>query len=244
MHFAQSKACAWVRTMEKTRISRALYLVDPEDVCGFDFGDCSCEIPLRNPRAVLEQIKCNAVVRRHAENNTARKHCTRLNLRPRGHKCNVVNSCNGLLCLSEPSRNDPFAVCNPITGEFVGLPRTCHIWNEDTFIDCGLGFSPRTNQYKVIRIFSQWRPTDPFFLRWHESTVAEVHTLGTGSRIRIGKALYSRENKLAFPTYLNGHLHWLFKNHNGPDSIVSFDLDTEQFHSVPLPPPLQWGMRH
>lgn len=107
-----------------------------------------------------------------------------------------------------------------------------------------VGFSPRTNRYKVIRIFSQWRPTDPFFLRWHESTVAEVHTLGTGSWRRIGKVLYSRENKLAFPTYLNGHLHWLFKNPNGPDSIVSFELDTEQFHSVPLPRPLQWGIRH
>ena len=44
LHFAQSKACAWVRTMEKTRIARALYMVDPEDVCGFDFGDCSCEV--------------------------------------------------------------------------------------------------------------------------------------------------------------------------------------------------------
>ena len=206
--------------------------------------DSKLKIPLRNPRAVIEEINCNAVVRRHTENNSARKHCNRLKLRPRGHNCNVVNSCNGLLCLSEPSRNDPFAVCNPITGEFVGLPRTCHSWNENALIDCGLGFSPRTNRYKVIRIFSQWRPTDPFFLRWHESTVAEVHTLGTGSWRRIGKALYSRENKLAFPTYLNGHLHWLFKNHNLPDSIVSFELDTKQFHSVPLPPPLQWGIRH
>lgn len=73
--------------------------------------DSKLKIPLRNPRAVVEEINCNAVVRRHTENNTTRKRCTRLTLRPRGHKCNVVNSCNGLLCLSEPSRNLlPFAI--------------------------------------------------------------------------------------------------------------------------------------
>lgn len=85
---------------------------------------------------------------------TKRRRC--LNLKPKDHKYKIVNSCNGLLCLSEPSRNEPVAVCNPLTGEFINLPKsTCDDEDVKSATDCGLGFSPKSNQYKVIRVFER-----------------------------------------------------------------------------------------
>ena len=263
LHFAQAKPCALVRTEEKTRISRALYVVDPEDVRGFDFGECSCEeatsewdvycncyksmklgsklkIPLRNAQFALGE-KDGANVSLQAENGASRKRCTKLNLKPRDHKCNVVNSCNGLLCLSEPLRNNPVAICNPITGEFVNLPKAFHSANYDSFVDCGLGFSTGTNQYKVVRIITRFWVRFEGGLNNYHSTVAEVHTLGTSSWRRIGDGPYSRR-KLGFPTFLNGFLHWLCIDKGGPECIVSFNLDNEQFQSVPPPPCLARGI--
>lgn len=51
-----------------------------------------------------------------------------------------MNSCHGLLCLSEPLRNDPLAVCNPVTSEFVNLPPTFNDPHDRDIINCGLGF--------------------------------------------------------------------------------------------------------
>lgn len=36
---------------------------------------------------------------------------------------NIVNSCDGFLCLSEPVTDDPIYVCNPILGEYITLPK-------------------------------------------------------------------------------------------------------------------------
>ena len=51
-----------------------------------------------------------------------RKQC--IKLRPGNQKYKIVNSCNGLLCLPDPTRNIPLVVCNPVTSEFVNLPET------------------------------------------------------------------------------------------------------------------------
>lgn len=51
-----------------------------------------------------------------------------------------------ILCLSEPSQNDPVVMCNPITGEFINLPVLTQATDESyskRFSDCGLGFSDK-----------------------------------------------------------------------------------------------------
>ncbi|XP_065872648.1 putative F-box protein At1g26515 isoform X2 [Euphorbia lathyris] len=78
----------------------------------------------------------------------------------------------GLLCLSNPSGNDPVIVCNPVTGEFINLPEVRTVKHLNMPLECGFGFSPMTNQYKVIRMFTRWIEHEKFM-------AAEVHVLGT-----------------------------------------------------------------
>ncbi|KAF7153970.1 hypothetical protein RHSIM_Rhsim01G0071900 [Rhododendron simsii] len=133
-------------------------------------------------------------------------------------------------------------VCNPITGEFINqnLPVPSQAdESSKKFIDSGLGFSPKTNEYKVIRMFdrqerSYERIREPITGReFYSGRVAEIHTLGTRSWKRIGYAPCSHAE---FPTYLSGSLHWLLIDINISDYIISFNFDLERFESVPQPP--------
>ncbi|VVA38174.1 PREDICTED: F-box [Prunus dulcis] len=86
--------------------------------------------------------------------------------------------------------------------------------------------SPRTNEYKVIRMFKQGTP--------RPNRVAEIHTLGAGSWKSVGSAP-SLASKLAFTTYVKGVLY-RFCDEWSSFTIISFDLDTEKLQSVPSPP--------
>ncbi|GMN28151.1 hypothetical protein TIFTF001_046208 [Ficus carica] len=232
---------------------------DEEDGLGFDLKEyCRChrkvgqnygdnchidlntilKIPLRNAdQVVINDDRGDFKIR-------SKRKPTCIKLRPKDHKYNIVNSCHGLLCLSELLRNDPLAVSNPVTGEFVNLPPTFNDPHDRDIINCGLGFSPKTNQYKVIRVL----PRGVQFVSLEDlacfngafptncGTIAEVHTLGTDSWRRVVNAPYSRY-KLAFPTYLNGALYCFCINDRESDCIISFNFDEEQFKPVPLPLP-------
>ncbi|XP_059653779.1 F-box protein At3g07870-like [Cornus florida] len=261
--FAQAEPCALLRTLDSTHVpdSRILYLVEPKDCHNFDLGYCICEdeadfrcdrhmeldnklkIPLRNAEMVLS-----------SEGGDAQMGC-----RPNGPNFKIVNSCHGMLCLSEPESNEPVAVCNPVTGEYISLPMTKRAEEKTQyFVECGFGFSPQTDQYKVVRMFERWSG-DPVMGMAYLNTAAsgpinysngiEIYTLGTaGSWKSIGDApfLYS---SLAFSTYLKGCIHWLislefsstdymfsFGKSSSTDYIVSFNFDTEQLQLFPSPP--------
>ncbi|KAI8545942.1 hypothetical protein RHMOL_Rhmol07G0076700 [Rhododendron molle] len=207
------------------------------------------KIPLRNAELAMNS-EGDANVSGNSKGGVKRKRC--IKLKPKDHKLNLVNSCNGFLCLSGPSQNDPVVVCNPITGEFINLPVLTQAANKSypkRFSDCGLGFSPMTNDYKVIRMFDQQervykRVRDPITgVEDYSRRVAEINTLGTGSWKRIGRAPSSHYGyKLRFPSYLNGALHWLLIDFNIDERIVernyivSFNFDKERFIAIPPPP--------
>ncbi|KAH7862951.1 hypothetical protein Vadar_011448 [Vaccinium darrowii] len=267
LHFLKSEAFPLVRPLSRTHISRNLYLVEPpEHSSGFEQPDCcdcygyssskhhfhmkletKLKIPLRNAELAMNS-EGDANVSSNSKGGVKRKRC--IKLKPKEHKLNLVNSCNGFLCLSEPSKNDPVVVCNPITGEFINLPvpTPADLKFCKSFSDCGLGFSPKTNQYKVIRMFDlqervHERVRDPITGKeFLSSRVAEIHTLGTESWKMIGVAPLSfYDYKLDFPSYLNGALHWLLMDHDISDYIASFNFDEEIFRPVP-PPPLTCGI--
>ncbi|CAL9011222.1 unnamed protein product [Prunus brigantina] len=240
LHFAQADVFPVVRPLGPARVSRTLYFVEPEDSSGSFLKDSGaydryrkrsdfhmtlskCKIPLRNAEQVISDHS-NANVMPDRKHGTTRKPC--IKIRQNDHKYNVVNSCNGLHCLSDPFSNDPAVVCNPITGEFINLPKGSKPENEKISIDCGFGFSPRTNEYKVIRMFKQGTP--------RPNRVADIHTLGAGSWKSVGSAPYLA-SKLAFPTHVKGVLYW-FCDEWSSFTIISFDLDTEKLQSVPSPP--------
>ncbi|KAK3014724.1 hypothetical protein RJ639_008394 [Escallonia herrerae] len=238
-HFERAQKYAWplIRTNDPKRISRTLYLVEPEYESEFDVGQCTCEsgdnessghvhmkldtkfkIPMRDRKMVLYDKlnpKPGARTRRF------------VGLKPKDHKFNVANSCNGLVCLCEPKQNNPFLICNPLTGEFVNLPEAPMPRRTRTLIVAGIGHCGITDKYKVIRIFSE-TGLDEY---------AQVHTLGTRSWRSVEGAPYCLDIwKLKFPTYLNGALHWFRVYHQRKEEIVSFDIKAEKFHSIPSRP--------
>ncbi|KAL6989805.1 hypothetical protein U1Q18_015556 [Sarracenia purpurea var. burkii] len=206
--------------------------------------DSKLKLPLRNEEVVM-YLERNVNANLHSGDSVERKRCVKL--RNKYHKFNVVNSCNGLLCLSEAFKNVPLAVCNPVTGEYINLPApTVAERRTKRFFDCGLGFSPKTNQFKVIRMSNRQTCqliSQPISDHKLYSGRAEIHELGTGSWKMIGCAPSSLANGEdnygpGIPTYLNGALHWfLFWCSN---NIVSFNFDSESFQSVP-PPPLKYA---
>jgi F-box interacting protein len=139
----------------------------------------------------------------------------------------IVNSCNGLLCLSKPIYNNPRIICNPLTGEYVRIPKS---QGDDMFLGPvipGFGYSQRSNKYKVVRSVCQ--PENMF------QTMAEVYTVGTASWRSIGCAPFDLGLAL-FTTYLNGVVHWVSDTASGPVVIVAFDFEEEQFSVISLPP--------
>ncbi|KAK3014723.1 hypothetical protein RJ639_008393 [Escallonia herrerae] len=236
-HLARAQKSAWplIRTNDPKRISRTLYLVEPEYESEFDAGQCTCEIgdnksnghvhmkldtkfkiPMRDRKMVLYD-------RLNPKPDARKRRFVFLD--PRDHKFNVANSCNGLVCLCEPKQNNPSLVCNPLTGEFVSLPEAPMTGNTKTLILAGVGRCRERDEYKVIRMFCEL------------TSEAHVHTLGTRSWRRLNGSPYSPNVcKLKLPTYLNGALHWLHVYYQGKEVIESFDFETETFHSIPSRP--------
>ncbi|KAF4383410.1 hypothetical protein G4B88_023984 [Cannabis sativa] len=213
LNFAQAKPKIFVRTLDSVRVSRILYLVEPEiqDDPGFDLNlgkdnmelNAKLKIPLRNPESVLKN------------QDKKRGH----NLKPKEQKYNIVNSCNGLLCLSEPWRNDPITVCNPVTGEFINLPPpTCDDEDLNGTIDCGFGFSPRSGQYKVLRIYQH---------NTYSNSFAVVHTLRTDSWRSVIDHVPHSSYKLGFPTYLERALYKSSSSSVGQSWSKMFAVESE-----------------
>ncbi|OVA12144.1 F-box domain [Macleaya cordata] len=139
----------------------------------------------------------------------------------------------------QTASNDPVYICNPITREFIDLPRYDININEASVLKAGymvsgFGYNPSTNEYKVVRIcYSLEKPL---------IGQVQVYTLGgisfsTRSRWRNKSEINyvlcgDRNNRLRPGILANGALHWLDKE----DKIVAFDLEDEEFRLLPSPP--------
>ncbi|KAJ7980172.1 F-box protein [Quillaja saponaria] len=143
-------------------------------------------------------------------------------------KFGLVNSCNGLLCLSGSDREEPIYVCNPVLGEYITVPSATKDRHWGSFL--GLGFCARTNQYKVLQTF--YPNIESSWLNYLE---AEIYTLGTGVWRSIGHAPRALVAS-PFNAFLHGALHWVPRAGNSSEFIYSFNFESEKFGSVPPPP--------
>ncbi|WCJ18632.1 hypothetical protein M5689_000967 [Euphorbia peplus] len=231
--FGRSEILPIVRTVVETNVSRKFYPLEfdqegrsmkmflyPAPGCNSEFEhlhvnmefNTKLKIPVRN----FPMVSSDAV--------------EEITLNPKDHGYKVVNSCNGFICLSEPSCGKPVIVCNPYTGEFISLPQLTNVAGYE-YIDCGFGYSTKTNQYKVVRIFELDSPPE----RDSIDRLAQVHILGTSSWKNIESDACSGYT-LTFPTYLNGSVHWFCHREEKLSQMVSFDCEKECFLPFSLPP--------
>ncbi|KAL5721033.1 hypothetical protein ACHQM5_013641 [Ranunculus cassubicifolius] len=142
----------------------------------------------------------------------------------------IVGSVNGLVCFAPAPRCDsynalPYYVCNPITKEYVILPKSPKIKRRP--ICTGFGYDSSSNEYKVIRILQ----TKHTF-----KAKAEVHTLGVKGWRQIPSVPHLFNGTPTKNVVLvNGSLHWLTHEPTDALGIVSFVVRTEECQVVPLP---------
>ncbi|XP_026384474.1 F-box protein At3g07870-like [Papaver somniferum] len=160
--------------------------------------------------------------------------------------CYILGSCNGLICFNASldrktkannqsllllSVYEPAYICNPVTREYLVLPKP--VGNK---VLTGFGYTPSTNEYKVVRTFNS--RTEPNF------GSVQVYTLGSGVGWRNVKAkmeydvngTYSRDQ---FGVFANGSVHWV----SCRGIIVAFHLADEEFLVLRPPPCLPHGNR-
>ncbi|KAK9932993.1 hypothetical protein M0R45_020208 [Rubus argutus] len=102
----------------------------------------------------------------------------------------------------------------------------------------GFGFSPVSDVYRVVvfthsRLIEASSPRE-FVLRSGPRKVM-VLTVGSGSWRHIGDSVmcdFDHQSGI----YLNGYLHWVGLPTNGSRFIYAFDVESECFQQIPLPP--------
>ncbi|XP_042515659.1 F-box/kelch-repeat protein At3g23880-like [Macadamia integrifolia] len=146
----------------------------------------------------------------------------------------IAGSCNGLLCFSCPY-SITVHLLNPVTKEYKSLPYPKYISSLDTTV-FGFGYSPRTDEYKVIIIL---------YYEVEHSVLCDgvyVYTLGKDSSWRsIGKTGY-RINDPNLHALVNGALHWMASGPIRHSSVpISFDFGDEKFREFSMPKSFRQG---
>lgn len=154
-----------------------------------------------------------------------------------GYKLSVCGSYNGLVCISSASLLDvdPIYIWNPSVRKTRLLPSSLipkrdHCWPLNFL---AFGFHQAKNDHIVLRIvrIEQWSccyRVEIYSLKddcWR--SVSSVPTIPTALDCRLlSKSICS-----------NGLVYWIVKHKNGgiPNSILSFDIATEEFHRLILP---------
>ncbi|PWA90183.1 F-box associated domain, type 1 [Artemisia annua] len=151
----------------------------------------------------------------------------------------IVGSVNGLICLWQYGpipEYDNTSICNPITKEYVILPRQKYyrLAPASARIVYGFGIGLQTKEYKVIRTFQANIPAEFTSSRPH-ILEAEIYTLGTGQWRHLGHVPYWFSGSPG-GFFLNGCVHWVVLDRDSPEKLCSFDFDNDTFQLFPSPP--------
>jgi F-box interacting protein len=252
LHFENTPVSLMIRTDDRKQVSRTLYLLECEPE-KFEIGSDNhvklqpFKLPLRDAKSfgekrneIMNKSKHplhgkRFVLDKNGENSSRGRESLYIASKPSLDKFTIANSCNGLLCLTDLIIGNPLVICNPVTGEFIRLPEATTTPVGFTLHQTALGFLPKTNEYKVIRMLIGDGSHDNDF----DHVILEINTLGTPSWRNVEVDSQVSIPWLYYPTCVNGAIHWTgFEGGlEGPQmSILCFCLESERFQSFPSPP--------
>ncbi|KAL5706787.1 hypothetical protein ACHQM5_024909 [Ranunculus cassubicifolius] len=151
----------------------------------------------------------------------------------------LIGIVNGLIGLSPVCDEfyvaDPCYVCNPITREYVILPKSPKI--DMVPLALGFGFDSITDDYKVIRILITKKESKIEDNEVEDENVVEVFTLGSREWRQVAIEVPHIRHVLQHSgVFVNGRIHWLgYTNTGSSEVILSFNVATEEFDILLLP---------
>ncbi|PON42627.1 F-box associated interaction domain containing protein [Parasponia andersonii] len=154
-------------------------------------------------------------------------------MRGKWHFC-TVSHCDGIIWLSPLSfYYGETVLYNPGIREFKFLPGSClaEAYSLGRFILVqgeGFGYDSKVNDYKFIRILSNWRSNE---------CIAELYSMASDSwreirsDMKFGHALCGGNRVVVC---WKGFFYWVVKV---PDIILAFEMSSDEFHSIQLTVP-------
>ncbi|KAF8414201.1 hypothetical protein HHK36_002201 [Tetracentron sinense] len=144
----------------------------------------------------------------------------------------LSGSCNGLVCISDHSRNEDIYLCNPSNREYMKLPVPCFDvpTNEHTcFTSLGFGYHPAMDDYKVIRIIYLY--DKPLKNIDSYECEARIYSLGTNSWRKIGHVPLHVSTRCSV-VLGNGILLWKASRGNGLTIAITYMGTLTSFASL------------
>ncbi|KAK9026874.1 hypothetical protein V6N11_066733 [Hibiscus sabdariffa] len=148
---------------------------------------------------------------------------------------------------TDKGHNFSVALWNPSTREFKILPQSsiqCPPSANSDFGCSGFGYDSQTNDYKVVKFaaiyFGGYDEHYNGYVEFDRNEKVELYSLRSDSWKEISYPEVTAFDPLLFNNYVNGFYYWLALGHYDY-AILSFDMVTEKFSTLPLPLPTTSG---
>ncbi|KAK8556439.1 hypothetical protein V6N12_002841 [Hibiscus sabdariffa] len=157
----------------------------------------------------------------------------------------VDGPCNGILCLAD---RDKAALWNPSTREFKILPQSSvqrpPLADSTRFRCLGFGYDSQTDDYKVVRfVVNYFEEDSDAGSRFEQNDQVELYSLRSDLWKEISYPGVNPDGSPLFNSYVNGVYYW-WANGSSGHLILSFDMVSEKFSTLPFPETLDRFYSH
>ncbi|KAL3506451.1 hypothetical protein ACH5RR_031833 [Cinchona calisaya] len=144
--------------------------------------------------------------------------------------CQILGSCNGLICLGLLFKTAPLALAfvNPLTQKHWDLPRFPKHCFEGTCYEYGFGYNEVTDDYMMIVLVG------------NPPTTVTIYSLKSNSWRRVLDSPFQGMKGTIdqrIGVFAGKAVHWVMRDWEPPmaNFIAAFDLQTEKFYPIALP---------
>ncbi|EXB50288.1 hypothetical protein L484_017826 [Morus notabilis] len=152
----------------------------------------------------------------------------------------TASHCNGIISLTFSYDTTTTVFYNPAIRDFKFLPRR-PLPDGFRARTAGFGYDSEANDYKFVRILDSAKSECRILDSAKSECIAEVYTLGSDcwKQINVNIEPHFGWNLWKLGVFCKGVYFWWMQGEH-EDTILSFDMSTDEFHYIPLPDYLQW----